>query len=62
MTYFDLSYMLTFVMMITQALVILHIARENLVIFVEEHMNQKLSKMLDWKNRGVETKNKQVRQ
>jgi len=43
-------------MMICQAIVFLQIARENLIIFVEEHVNQKLSKNLDWKNRGMETK------
>ena len=42
-------------------MVLLQIARENLITFVEEHINQKLSKTLDWKNRGMETKNKQLR-
>ena len=55
-TYFDVGYILTCIMMICQAIVFLQIARENLIIFVEEHVNQKLSKNLDWKNRGMETK------
>ena len=61
MSFFDLYYILTSIMMVCQAVVYLQIARENLIIFVEEHINQKLSKNLDWKNRGMETKNKQVR-
>ena len=61
MTFFDLYYITTSVMLICQAVVYLQIARENLIIFIEEHINQKLSKNLDWKNRGMETKNKQVR-
>lgn len=36
---FDLTYIVTMVMMLSQAIVMLHIARENLLIFVEEHMN-----------------------
>ena len=60
-TYFDMYYILTSVAMVCQAVVFLQIARENLITFVEEHVNQKLSKNLDWKNRGMETKNKHVR-
>ena len=58
MSYFDLYYILTSVMLVCQAVVYLQIARENLIIFIEEHINQKLSKNLDWKNRGMETKSK----
>ena len=47
MTLFDLQYMLTFLMLMAQAVVLLQVARENLLIFVEEHVNQKLSKALD---------------
>lgn len=61
MNLFDLVYMLTMMMMITQAVVLLQFARENLLVFVEEHINQKLSKTLDWKNRGMDTKKKQRR-
>jgi len=41
----------------------LQFAREHLLIFVDEHVNQKLSKMLDLKIRGMDTnkKNKQNR-
>lgn len=41
----------------------LQFAREHLLIFVDEHVNQKLSKTLDLKNRGMDTnkKNKQSR-
>ena len=61
MTLFDLQYMLTFVMLTAQAVVLLQVARENLLIFVEEHVNQKLSKALDQKKRGgVKTEKKQV--
>ena len=55
---FDMTYIVTTVMMLSQAIVMLHVARENLLIFVEEHMNQKLSKTLDWKNRGMDSKAK----
>ncbi len=61
MTLFDLQYMLTFAMLMAQAVVLLQVARENLLIFVEEHVNQKLSKALDQKKRGgVKTEKKQV--
>ena len=59
--FFDLTYIITFVMMYAQAVVMLQVARENLFVFVQEHENQKLSKLLDWKNRGIDTKNKQRR-
>ena len=58
MNYFDLYYIVTSIMLLCQAVVYLQIARENLIIFIEEHINQKLSKNLDWKNRGMESKNK----
>ena len=61
MSIFDMYYILTSVMLLCQAVVYLQIARENLIIFIEEHINQKLSKNLDWKNRGMETKSKQLK-
>ena len=47
MTLFDLGYMLTFVMLLAQGVILLQVARENLLIFIDEHVNQKLSKALD---------------
>ena len=36
----------------------LQLAREHLLIFVDEHVNQKLSKSLDLKNKGLENTNR----
>ena len=58
MNIFDTGYMLTFMMMLSQAVVMLQFAREHLLIFVDEHINQGLSKQLDWKNKGVDTNKK----
>ena len=58
MTIFDMGYALTFMMMLAQAVVMLQFAREHLLIFVDEHVNQGLSKQLDWKNKGVDTNKK----
>ena len=56
LSFFDLIYILISVSMFVQAIVFLHFARDNLNIFLEEHVNQKLSKTLDQKNRGHEIK------
>ena len=56
LSFFDLVYILISVSMFVQAVVFLHFARENLITFLEEHANQKLSKTLDQKNRGHEIK------
>lgn len=58
---FDLVYMLNCVSNVAQAVVLLQFARENLLVCVEEHVNQKLSKTLDWKNRGMPLKKKNKR-
>ena len=39
MTYFDMYYIITSIMLLCQAIVYLQIARENLIIFIEEHIN-----------------------
>ena len=39
MNYFDLYYIVTSIMLLCQAVVYLQIARENLIIFIEEHIN-----------------------
>ena len=39
MNFFDLYYIVTSIMLLCQAVVYLQIARENLIIFIEEHIN-----------------------
>ena len=54
MTVFDIGSILVMVMLFCHATIIMNVARESILIFIDEHKQQSLSKTLDRKNLGVD--------
>ena len=44
-------------MLFTQAIIILHVARENFIVFVGEHSKSNISKALEKEKHGLKSKN-----
>ena len=54
MTIFDIGSILVMIMLFSHATIIMNVARESILIFIDEHKQQSLSKTLDRKNLGVD--------
>ena len=54
MTVFDIGSTLVMVILFCHAVIIMNVARESILIFIDEHQAQSLSKTLDRKNLGVD--------
>ena len=54
MTVFDIGSTLVMVILFCHSVIIMNVARESILIFIDEHKQQSLSKTLDRKNLGVD--------
>ena len=53
-TLFDIGQVLVAVILFCHSIIIMNVARESILIFIDEHKAQNLSKTLDRKNLGVD--------
>ena len=53
-TIFDIGQLLVAITLFCHAIIIMNVARESILIFIDEHKAQSLSKTLDRKNLGVD--------
>ena len=51
------SNIITSIMLFTQAIIILHVARENFIVFAGEHSKSNISKALEKEKHGLKSKN-----
>ena len=54
---FMTSNIITSIMLFTQAIIILHVARENFIVFAGEHSKSNISKALEKEKHGLKSKN-----
>ena len=54
MTIFDMGSILVMIILFCHATIVMNVARESILIFIDEHKDQGLSKTLDRKNLGVD--------
>ena len=54
MTVFDIGSTLVMIILFCHSVIIMNVARESILIFIDEHKQQSLSKTLDRKNLGVD--------